>query len=78
MDSYLFSMLYRVVSLTSIENPMAKKHNFSEDLRKIEKGAVRNEMKEQGAFDGRFRPKVVADKTNYKRHSKHRHGNNED
>jgi len=50
---------------------MAKKRNPQEDLRKIEKGAVRSEMKEQGALDGRFREKVVEDKTKYKRNKKH-------
>ncbi len=51
---------------------MAKKRNSKDELRKIEKGAVRDEMKEQGALDGRFREKVVADKTKYKRKKKHR------
>lgn len=51
---------------------MAKKRSPKEDLRKIEKGAVRSEMKEQGALDGRFREKVVQDKTKYKRKKKHR------
>lgn len=50
---------------------MAKKRDPKEDLRKIEKGAVRSEMKEQGALDGRFREKVVKDKTKYKRKKKH-------
>ena len=51
---------------------MAKKRNPKDDLRKIEKGAVRSEMKEQGALDGRYREKVVEDKTKYKRKKKHR------
>ena len=50
---------------------MAKKRDPKEDLRKIEKGAVRSEMKEQGALDGRYREKVVKDKTKYKRKKKH-------
>lgn len=51
---------------------MAKKRNPKDDLRKIEKGAVRSEMKEQRALDGRYREKVVEDKTKYKRKKKHR------
>lgn len=58
---------------------MAKKRNPQEDLLKIEKSAVRSEMKEQGAFDGRFREKVVANKTKYKRRKKHiKDGKDED
>lgn len=49
---------------------MAKKRITKEDLRKIEKGAVRSEMKEQGAFDGRFRAKIVPDKRKYTRKRK--------
>ena len=40
------------------------------ELHSIEKSAVRDEMKEQGAFDGRFRPKVVPSKVRYKRKPK--------
>lgn len=49
-----------------------KKKTPKDDLRKIEKCAVRSEMKEQGALDGRYREKVVEDKTKYKRKKKHR------
>lgn len=43
---------------------MAKKKTriTKKDLLKIEKGAVREEQKEQGALDGRFREKVVPNK----------------
>lgn len=51
---------------------MAKKRTPKEDIRSIEKGAVRSDMKEQGALDGRYREKVVADKTKYKRKKKNR------
>lgn len=49
-----------------------KKKSPQEEVRSIEKGAVRSEMKEQGALDGRYREKVVEDKTKYKRKKKHR------
>ncbi len=49
---------------------MAKKSITKDDLRKIEKSVVRNEMKVQGAFDGRFRGKVVPDKKKYSRKRK--------
>ena len=59
---------------------MAKNKKITkEDLRKIEKTAVRDEMKDQGALDGRFRPKVVPDKTKvYKRKKKHKKDENEE
>ena len=42
---------------------MAKKKTITkEDLAKIEKAAKRREQKEQGALDGRFRPKVIPNK----------------
>ena len=50
---------------------MAKKNITKDDLRKIEKGAVRSEMKDQGAFDGRFRAKIVPDKKKYSRKRKY-------
>ncbi len=50
---------------------MAKKKQITQaDLHKIEKQAVREEMKEQGALDGRYRPKVVPDKKKYTRKKK--------
>lgn len=49
---------------------MAKKKVSKDDIRKIEKSAVRSEMKEQGAFDGRYRSKVVPSKIRYKRKPK--------
>lgn len=39
-----------------------KKRITKKELLKIEQAAVREERKEQGAFDGRFREKVVPDK----------------
>ena len=47
-----------------------KKKDIKTILLKIEKGVVRDEMKEQGAFDGRFRAKVVPSKRKYKRKPK--------
>lgn len=42
---------------------MAKKKRITKkDLLKIEQAAVREERKQQGALDGRFREKVVPDK----------------
>ena len=50
---------------------MAKKQKTDKDiLRNIEKGIVREEQKEQGALDGRFRPKVIPSKKAYKRKPK--------
>jgi hypothetical protein len=49
---------------------MAKRKKKGGELHSIEKSAVRDEMKEQGAFDGRFRPKVVPSKKRYKRKPK--------
>lgn len=47
-----------------------KKKTDKEVLHGIEKSAVRDEMKEQGAFDGRFRSKVVPAKKRYRRKPK--------
>ncbi len=47
-----------------------KKKPDKEVLRAIEKGIVREEQKEQGALDGRFRSKVVPSKKKYKRKPK--------
>lgn len=41
---------------------MAKKKNPKKDLEAIERTAKRQEQKEAGALDGRFREKVVPDK----------------
>jgi len=42
---------------------MAKKKRITrKELLKMEQAAVREERKEQGALDGRFREKVVPDK----------------
>lgn len=49
---------------------MAKKRITKEDIDGIEKSAVREERKEQGAFDGRFRSKVIPSKKKYKRRKK--------
>lgn len=47
---------------------MAKKKKISkEDLDQIERAAKRQEMIEQGAYDGRYRPKVVPSKKKYTR-----------
>ncbi|HRN35849.1 MAG TPA: hypothetical protein PLV70_03195 [Flavobacteriales bacterium] len=51
---------------------MAKKRIAKKELLKIERSAVREERKEQGALDGRFREKVEKSKKNYTRKVKHR------
>ena len=51
---------------------MAKKRITKKDLLKIERSAVREERKEQGALDGRFRGKVEKSKRTYSRKVKHR------
>lgn len=50
---------------------MTKKKQITQaDLNQIEKQVVREEMKEQGALDGRYRPKVIPDKKKYTRKKK--------
>ncbi len=51
---------------------MANKRITKKELLKIELAAVRNEKKAQGAFDGRFREKVVKSKKRYTRKPKHK------
>jgi stalled ribosome alternative rescue factor ArfA len=51
---------------------MAKKRITKKDLLKIEQAAVREERKEQGALDGRFREKVEKSKKSYTRKAKHK------
>ena len=51
---------------------MAKKRITKEDLLKIEQAAVREERKEQGALDGRYREKVEETKKTYSRKVKHK------
>jgi len=54
---------------------MAKKPKTritKEQLDLIERGKVRDQQKEQGAFDGRFVTRSEDLKTRYKRHKKHR------
>ncbi len=51
---------------------MAKRRITKKDLLKIEQAAVREERKEQGALDGRFREKVEKSKKTYTRKVKHR------
>lgn len=47
---------------------MAKKKAASKkDIAAIDRAAKRKAQKEQGAFDGRFRPRVVASKKRYSR-----------
>jgi hypothetical protein len=41
-----------------------------EDLSRIERAAKRKEQKEQGMFDGRFRPRVVKNRKRYDRKRK--------
>lgn len=55
---------------------MAKKKKSDKSiLHGIEKSAVRDEMKRDGAFDGRFRAKVVPGKKRYRRKPKNDKGN---
>lgn len=50
---------------------MAKKKSVpKKDLAAIDRAAKRKEQKEQGAFDGRFRPRVVKSKKSYSRKRK--------
>lgn len=42
------------------------------DLSRIERAAKRKAQKEQGAFDGRYRPRVVKNKKGYTRKRKHK------
>ncbi|MBX2983832.1 MAG: hypothetical protein KF843_14230 [Flavobacteriales bacterium] len=51
---------------------MTKKRITKEELLKIEKAAVREERKDQGALDGRFREKVEKSKKTYTRKTKHK------
>lgn len=44
----------------------------AQDLSRIERAAKRKEQKEQGVFDGRYRPRVVKNKKGYTRKRKHR------
>lgn len=47
---------------------MAKKKRVpKKDLAAIDRAAKREAQKEQGAFDGRFRPRVVRSKKRYTR-----------
>ena len=51
---------------------MAKKRITKKELLQIEQAAVREERKEQGALDGRFREKVEKNKKSYTRKEKHK------
>jgi hypothetical protein len=51
---------------------MAKKRITKKELLKIEKAAVREERKRQGALDGRFSEKVEKSKKTYTRKTKHK------
>lgn len=44
----------------------------AQDLSRIERAAKRKEQKEQGVFDGRYRPRVVKNKKGYTRKRKHK------
>jgi hypothetical protein len=48
----------------------ARAAKAKKDLLAIERAAKRAEQKEQGAFDGRFRMRVVKDKKKYSRKGK--------
>lgn len=50
---------------------MPKKRITKKELLKIEQAAVREERKQQGALDGRFREKKVESEKRYKRKPKH-------
>lgn len=51
---------------------MAKKRITKKELLQIEQAAVREERKQQGALDGRFREKVEKSKKTYTRKTKHK------
>lgn len=51
---------------------MAKKRITKKELLRIEQTSVREERKEQGALDGRFREKVEKNKKTYTRKAKHK------
>ncbi len=51
---------------------MPKKRITKKQLLQIEQAAVREERKEQGALDGRFREKVEKSKKTYTRKTKHK------
>lgn len=51
---------------------MAKKRITKKDLLRLERSAVREERKQQGALDGRFREKVEKSKKTYSRKRKHK------
>lgn len=53
---------------------MPKKRITKKELLKIEQAAVREERKQQGALDGRFREKKEESEKRYKRKPKHRGG----
>ncbi len=53
-----------------VKKPTARAAKARKDLLAIERAAKRAEQKEQGAFDGRFRVKVVKDKRKYSRKRK--------
>ncbi len=58
---------------------MKKKYTITDQqLKQIDRGAIRDQQKADGALDGRFRTKVViAKKGSYKRNNKHK-GYNQD
>ena len=49
-----------------------RKRITKEDTLKLERSAVREERKQQGALDGRFREKVEKSKKAYTRKTKHK------
>lgn len=50
----------------------------AQDLSRIERAAKRKEQKDQGVFDGRYRPRVVKNKKGYTRKRKHRAAGSEE
>ncbi|MCC6838705.1 MAG: hypothetical protein IT230_00955 [Flavobacteriales bacterium] len=50
----------------------AKKRISKKELLKLERSAVREERKQQGALDGRFREKVEKSKKAWTRKNKHK------
>jgi hypothetical protein len=61
-----------MVSMAEFCNAMAKKRITKKDLLKLERSAVREERKQQGALDGRYREKVEKSKKTYTRKVKHK------
>lgn len=59
-------------SKKKMKKPGPRAAKAKKDLLAIERAAKRAEQKAQGAFDGRFREKVVKDNKKYSRKRRHK------